>query len=213
MTPMRKLRALSELRLIRPDQRGSTIIEFAMLAPVMILLICGGIEYGHLYLGNMNLEGVTNEAARTAIASQERSIADRDAAVRTRIQEAMAGYPLQEGKQLEIQIKSYEDFAAAGTPEPFTDVNTNGRYDPPASLSPEFAGEPFIDKNSNGSWDATSFKDETVGGTGEVVSYTVTYPAAFLFEFLRPLAPEGVTLKTTVVARNEPVVIASEQAP
>lgn len=178
-----------------------------MVSPVLILLICGGIELGHYYTVWMTLEGATLEAARSTTALQEKTAAEREVIIRAGIQNMMLNYPLQDNQAIDIQIKSYADFASASTPEPFRDMNGNGKYDGPGSTAPDYPGEPYTDKNANGVWDSVSFKDRTNGGTGEVVSYVVTFPAAPYFPFLEAFGMNGVTLQTTAVTRNEPVKI------
>lgn len=193
------------IRRMRRDRRGTTATEFAILCPILMLLICGGIEFGHFYMAWMTLEGATLEAARTVAVTQEKAVSERDTIMRTKIQSMMAFYPLEQGKSMDIQVKSYEDFSAAGTPEPYVDMNGNGAYDGPGTTDPLFPGEPFTDKNGNGIWDPTTFKSQTVGSIGEVVSYTVTYPAAYYFSFLAGTGVKGITLQTIATTRNEPV--------
>lgn len=55
---------LRRLKSIRSDERGATAIEFAMVAPILIWLIFGIIEFGILMATQSALEGATSKAAR-----------------------------------------------------------------------------------------------------------------------------------------------------
>lgn len=55
---------LGSLKKIRKDNAGATIIEFAIVAPVLFLLIFGTIDFGLLMSTHSILEGSTAAAAR-----------------------------------------------------------------------------------------------------------------------------------------------------
>lgn len=182
-------------RLIRCN-RGVTIIEFALLAPALFLLICGGIELGHLTFARQVLEGAMVEAARTATATMETNESERASIMRKSVAGSMSLFPVAPGKVIDIQTKVYADFASV-TPEIYTDANKNGKYDP---------NEPFVDRNKNGKWDPSTPKSGTMGNAGDVVSYTVIYPKAVLFQFVGHAIgfANGVEpLSATTVVRNE----------
>ncbi len=185
---------------LRGDKRGVALVEFALLAPVMLMLICGTIETGHMIFARMVLEGSITEAARKATASLETTESDRDAVMRSSIKQAMSNFPLARGRSITITTAVYHDFSSV-TPETFTDINRNGRYD---------LGETFVDRNRNGRWDnASPIADRTLGGPGDVVSYTVTFPKAVLFGWLSEVFRfrNGIVpLNATTVVRNEAVV-------
>ncbi len=187
-------------RRLRADRRGVAIVEFALLAPVMLLLICGSIELGHMLFARMVLEGSMTEAARLATASLETTESDRDAIMRGSIMRAMNGFPLARGRSMTIATAVYHDFSSV-TPETYTDANGNGRYD---------LGENFVDRNRNGKWDdAAPVANSALGGPGDVVSYTVTFPKAVLFGWLSEVLnfQNGIIpLRATTVVRNEAVV-------
>jgi len=177
-------------------RRGVTAIEFALLAPALFLLICGAIELGHLTFARQVLEGAMVEAARKATASMETDEAERSTIMRKSVASAMSLFPRASGKSIDIQTKVFADFASV-TPEIFNDANKNGKYD---------INESFVDRNANGKWDPSTPKTGAMGGAGDVVSYTVTYPKAVLFQFVgRAIGyANGVEpLSATTVVRNE----------
>lgn len=50
------------------DSRAVSAVEFALLAPLMILLLAGTIAYGLLFSTHISLQQLTAEAARSSIA-------------------------------------------------------------------------------------------------------------------------------------------------
>lgn len=56
---------LRNLKRIKKNQEGATAIEFAVVAPVLFMLIFGIIEFGILFTTQSALEGATSSAART----------------------------------------------------------------------------------------------------------------------------------------------------
>ena len=189
---------MSGLRLLARDPSGIAAIEFAIIAPVMIALFCGTIEIGHMTFARAVLEGAITEAARTATATQEVSEADRDAVMRKKIGDAMANFRTAPGKTLTIHTTVYRNFATA-YPENFEDTNKNGVYD---------NGEPFTDRNANGKWDPAQPISGTMGGPGDVVSYTAHFPKRVLFGFFAGAIglSNGIDLSATTVVRNEAFV-------
>ena len=195
---------------LRRDRRGVTAVEFALIAPVMITLICGTIEFGHFFMEQTSLEGALLEAARSASAAQEQSQDDRDLAMRAKVTTAMSEYRVANGQQLTIDTAVYGDFSSA-SPEPFRDLNGNGVYDPPQGAN---AGEPFTDRNGNGKWDAAVPKAGKAGDPGDVVSYTAVFPAEYLFGFISSMTGRPfIRLKAPVVTRDEPVKTIGSPAP
>lgn len=177
------------------DRRGNTLVEFAIVLPVLLVLICGTIDAGYVYMAQTSLSAAVAKAARESASTQEATESDRNAAMEATILQAMGSYRLVPGHAMQISTKVYQNFGNT-EPEPFTDVNGNGKYDP---------GEPFQDRNANGQWDAsTPISDSGVGDEGQVVSYSATYPLAHLFGFLS-WTGIGITLSANSVTRNEPV--------
>jgi Flp pilus assembly protein TadG len=194
MTPRKPFIAL------RSDRRGVTILEFAMILPALLTLICGSIELGHMLFARVVLEGAMTEAARLATASMETKEADRTEIMRTSIKNSMSAFGTAAGQSIRITSTVYRDFSTA-TPETFTDTNGNGQYD---------SGEPYVDRNKNGMWNnAMPVAGSTLGGPGDVVSYTVSFPKRVLFGFIgSAIGYRGgvIPLYASTVVRNEAVV-------
>ena len=186
------------------DAKGVTAIEFALLAPVLILLICGTVDLGYIYMAQTSLTGAVAAAARQSGATQESSQAEREATMQVAITRTMSAYLLTPEQHPTIVSTAYRNFSET-RPEDYTDINRNGQYDGPSGM---FAGEPYTDRNDNGKWDpALPIENSLVGDEGEVVAYTAIYPVKHLFGFLSFITSgeQGVTLRASSVVRNEPV--------
>jgi Flp pilus assembly protein TadG len=146
--------------------RGVTTIEFAMLLPVLLTLICGAIDLGYFYMAQTSLNGAVLQAARASAASMEKSESDRNSAMRATILKTMSPY---NSGDPAITTMVYHKFGDS-SPEPYIDANNNGHYDPPQGASP---GEAFTDRNGNGVWDASTpiaTGAKTMGDVGDVVN-------------------------------------------
>jgi hypothetical protein len=96
--------------------------------------------------------------------------------------------------ELRVEMRIYESFADVGQPEPFTDENGNGSFDP---------GEVFDDINGNGAWDE-DMGVAGLGGPGDVVVYRLNYDWAIMIPLFRPFFGDTVTLDASIAVRNEP---------
>ena len=157
----------AHLRALARDQRGATILEFAIVAPVMLLLIMGlGDGLYQVYVQSI-LNGALQKAARdSAIEGGASSTAAIDATVIAMVRNIAPKASYTSTRE------SYSSFSKIA-PEPFTDTNGNGVRDP---------GECFTDINGNGTWDASPGVAGQ-GGADDVTMYTfkVTYPRLFPF--------------------------------
>jgi Flp pilus assembly pilin Flp len=179
---------------LRRQEDGVAAVEFAMLAPVMLLLLAGTIEAAHFLLVQTTLEGAVSEAARENAVAQTLDEDVRDAAMRARIADIMDSFPVAEGEEMEIVTQVYRTFSGA-MPEGFEDLNGNGAYDD---------GELFADRNRNGVRDLAMPTGGRMGDVGDVVSYSVTYPVDSFFPFLEGVFGTPLRLTSNAVARNEP---------
>jgi Flp pilus assembly protein TadG len=58
----------SQPRSISADQRGSTAVEFAIVSPILILLLLGIVVYGGYFMLSHSLQEMADDAARASIA-------------------------------------------------------------------------------------------------------------------------------------------------
>jgi hypothetical protein len=60
----------------RSGERGATLVEFAIIAPVLSMLIFGMIEYGLLFRDYLTVSNVTRTGARVGSAAGNQPLAD-----------------------------------------------------------------------------------------------------------------------------------------
>jgi hypothetical protein len=187
---------LTVIRLTR-DVRAVAAVEFAIIAPVMILLICGLMEFSHVASARTRLEGATMRAARAVAASDCPS--ERESIMLDIVEGAMSDIPSPNGGVVEVVTKSYANqFGDVGEPEPFNDENGNDVWD---------VGESFTDVNGNGKHDNDMGSVGSIGGAGQVVSYTAKYKVKSLFEFVsyQVSGTNVYDIAASTVVRNEPI--------
>lgn len=179
------------------DTQAIAAVEFAMIAPVMILMICGFMEYAHVASARTILEAATMRAARSVAASDCPS--RREAIMRAIIENAMTSVPSADGRDVEITTKSYgNNFQDVGEPEPFNDANGNSKWD---------IGESYTDINGNAQHDNDMGSAGSIGAAGQVVSYRARFQVASLFTFIsyRFNGSDRYVIEASTVIRNEPV--------
>jgi Flp pilus assembly protein TadG len=180
------------------DQRGATIIEFAIVAPVLLLLIMGLAELCYQAYVQAVLTGAMQKAGRdSTIEGASSTTATIDAAVMSQVH---AAAPSATGTSTR---KSYAEFGYID-PEPFTDTNGDGVRE---------TGECFTDINGNGTWDA----DPGVSGQGnasDAVVYTMTVSYPRLFPLAGWLGWSGTAaISATTVLKNQPYASQAASTP
>ena len=162
-------------RLLAADSSGIAITEFGFVAPVFCMMLMGTFDMGYSYYTQSVLQGAVQEGARRA--SLENMLwSDIEDRVKEQILTVLPSSDPDTEISFSLEEKSYEnyedvalpevfedkerDFTLNGTydgPEPFTDVDGDGRWDPgedfvdtaPFNLAYD-GGEPFSDWNHNG---------------------------------------------------------------
>lgn len=119
------------------DERGASAVEFALLAPVLFMLVFGIIQLGIAYHRQQGLEAASREGARTAsIGATQTDISNRIRAAQSLFQSADVSvayaYSSNNGS-------SYTTIAASGANRPCQTagigslVKVDARVAPPAS--------------------------------------------------------------------------------
>ena len=174
-------------------------VEFAVISPVLFLLIMGLVEVGLILSAQNILESATylaSRAGRTGYVADSRT---QEETIRDTLEERAS--ILFDSERLSVSSlnmtnSAYSNYSEIGQPEPWVDANGNGEWD---------YGENFTDVNGNGSWD----DDQGQGGagsSGQVVVYTVTYPWRLFTPLMgHVLGQDGiVNLTARAVVKNEP---------
>ena len=171
---------------------GATAVEFALILPVLLLFVVGGIEIAIVIFIGASIELAVLEASRFGITGGSVEGATREERVLD-VVEAKT-YGLLDMNEVAMDTLVYESFDDIGDPEPFTDANGNAAYD---------AGETFGDVNGNGEWDA-DMGAAGLGGPGAVVVYRLTYDWGIITPFMRRVLGESVRHVSAVAVKNEP---------
>jgi hypothetical protein len=193
------------------DRRGIVAMEFALLAPIVLVLFTAMFSALTLHMGGVALEGGTAAAARAAIIGTLPTNGTREEAIQEIITRHVCPHALGLGDvcywtgsvldengdvttPLVIETLAYVDPRNIGQPEPFTDANSNGKFD---------AGETHTEINGNGVWDADMGR-ASAGGSGDHVLYNVKMPQKISHPLLQSLLGSIFLHQTQLVVRNEP---------
>jgi len=159
------------------DQRGVTVIEFAIVAPVLLLLIVGGLELGHMKYVQTIFVGQVQKAGRD-MSLESSASALNQASVMANVTKYISGVAY--GAKVTYSVQSFHDYR-----------NVAKR------------AEEFVDCNANGVWDS----DGAVSGRGgakDVVLLTVnlSYPRMAMGRFFG--GGDTINLQSSTVLRNQP---------
>ena len=173
------------------DITGTAAVQFALVAPMLLLLIIGSFEIAMLLLVSGMVESSVLAASRYGVTGYTEEGVSRVDRIRELIGERTFG--LVDLDTAVIQTLVYPSFADIGQPEPFTDANHNGVHD---------SGESFSDINGNGHWDPDMGK-AGMGGPGDIVLYDVEYATTAITHLLQPIFGP-IVHRAAVAVRNEP---------
>lgn len=181
------------------DARGVTIIEFAIVAPVLILMLIGGFDLAHQSYIRAVMQGALNDAARRA-AVEDPQFAAQGATLEERVEAVVKRQlePIAPEAEIAVAQRNFFEFTDIGNPEKLmTDVNGNGQYD-------ETDGDCFADLDEDGEYDTDTGRDG-IGGANDVVFYeaTLTMPRLVPLDGFLAIAP-NYSLQAETAIRNQP---------
>lgn len=181
-------------RAVLADRRGVTVVEFAIVAPVLCLFLVGAMDIAHTQYMRTVLQGIVQKTGRDSGLEDATTPARQaaiDAAVTAQVRQLYSGVTPTFTRRF---FSSYTQ-AAAKVPEIWTDTNLNGRCD---------AGEPYVDANNSNSWDDDGGTSGQ-GGAKDRVVYTVsvTYPRMLPLNRFIGGSPT-TTVSATTVLQNQP---------
>ena len=176
------------------DKSGATVIEFAVVMPVMLMLIMGTMEFGlNIYVRSV-LEGVMQQAGRnTSLESGAANLSAIHTMVENRIKAIIPNATVTPTR------KNFSSFITASKPEERYDSNGDGTID---------ANDCFYDLNDNGVFDDGS--RPSIGSASDVVKYTETvqYPALIPAARYFGISPT-TSISATTILKNQPYNTAS----
>lgn len=94
-------------RLYRPpafmrDRRGGAAVEFAIVGPVLLIILTGIFTYGGYFLTAHTIQQITNDAARAAIAGLDDD--ERLALARDAVRAGLDGQAFMRGEVAELSL-------------------------------------------------------------------------------------------------------------
>jgi Flp pilus assembly protein TadG len=172
---------------------GVAALEFALTAPILLLIIFATLQMAQAYYAQTVVTGMINAAGRAStLQTSQTSYASIDSQVASRIKAVVPW------ATVTFTRKNYADFTDVGRPEDYTDSNHNGVHD---------ATECFADLNGNGTYD-TDVGSTGLGGANDVVLYTVKVTYKNMFGYAHFLGlPANQLITASTVLRNQPYAI------
>lgn len=183
-----------KLRSLKRDTKGSTLMEFAFGAPILLTVILASMEFGAVMLTSTLMESSLREAARFGITGQQPDDATRLERIIEIVDERTLG--LVDMSEAHVDILVYPSFSDIGRGEDYVDGDASGSYD---------IGETFTDENGNGVWDA-DIGAAGSGASGDIVVYRMRYDWQSMTPFSSHfIGNDGIlNLAASIVVRNEP---------
>lgn len=174
------------------DERGTTVIEFAIVAPVLLMMLMFMFDAGYEIFARSVLTGQVQAAGRASALETSTPIsrAALDAQVETAVQRLVGN------GEVTFQRTAYKSYSRAqNQAEEILTGNGDAVCDP---------GETFDDANRNGTRDLDS-GESGQGGAKDVTVYTATLTYGRLFPLPRLMNGESdVTITATTLLRNQP---------
>lgn len=186
-------RRFALLRRLRRQESGLAAVEFALTAPVFLLLLMGIFDYSWQLYARQVLQGAVAKASRDATLEK---YASSQTALDNHVRDAVL--KVFKNANVTFSRKTYDSFDEVGNPEPFKDSNGNHQYD----SSP--TKECFEDINGNGVWDADRARTGN-GGADDVVLYTASMKIRRVLPVWKMLGqPQESTINASTALRNQP---------
>jgi Flp pilus assembly pilin Flp len=179
---------MMRLHTLARDERGATIVEFALIAPVLLLTLFGMFDIGHSMYTKALLQGAIERAARDSTI-QGTSSTTLDNRVKAVVGQIVPG------ADPTFARTYYTNFGDVSQPEDYTDTDGSSSCD---------NGETYEDANGNGQWDSSRGRIGR-GGARDAVVYKVTVSFPRLFPIAAFIGQSNITTMSAIaVLRNQP---------
>ena len=179
-------------RVARHRERGQSLVEFAILLPLFMLMIVGMLEFGFVFNHNLTLEYATREGARTGAALSNGgsliqscgvAVADPDPYIIEAVQRVVTS----PGSPVDVsaisQIKIFKANASTGNPVAGF-INTWNNTGPNSYTTPDGTKLNFSPAGAQ-AWPACSRLNSTPPPTGPD---SIGVSLAYTYSFITPLA-------------------------
>lgn len=176
-------------RRLARDERGATIIEFAMILPALCLILMGTFELGYRMYVSSVLQGALHEAARLATVGTM-STTQVDTHVKQRL------HSFSHAATITTSVDSYDEFTQVSVPERISqDTVPLGQYN---------AGDCYEDYNNNQRYDLDRGRSG-LGQADDIVRYRVSISYPRMFPVAGFLGWSDIdTVAADTVLRNQP---------
>lgn len=99
------------------DRSGATAVEFAFIAPILIMMIFSVLELGMIFMLSSTLDTATTDTARTIRTGTASATA---AGFRDQICDRLGWMQTPCKTQLSVDVRTYSQFGGQSVPEPIT---------------------------------------------------------------------------------------------
>jgi Flp pilus assembly pilin Flp len=179
----------------RSNEDGVSILEFALIAPVVMAMMLGTLDIGHSLFVRATLDGAVQDAARSSSLEGATSLTQQDL-IDERVTSIVR--ELAPDAKVTVSRRYYKTFSTA------TLARAEVVNEQSAGNLKCDRGESFMDANGNGVWDADGGSDGQ-GGAKDIViiTFKVSYPRIF------PLAAmlgwsANVEMQSDSILANQP---------
>jgi len=178
------------------NQDGASIMEFGLIAPVVMVMMLGTMDIGHSYFVRATLDGAMQNAARSSSLEGSATLTAQEL-VDLRVESSILA--LAPNATITSTRRYYKTFSDAALARAETVIESPTGAD--MKCDP---GESFMDANDNGVWDADGGTDGQ-GGAKDIViiKFKVSYPRLFPMAKLLGL-PANVELESNSILANQP---------
>jgi len=88
----------------KKDENGQSLVEFALILPVVLLLLMGIIQFGFIFNGQITVTSAAREGARLAVVTDPDEVADADDLIKDRVEAAAVALLLNVDRDDDIVI-------------------------------------------------------------------------------------------------------------
>lgn len=199
-----------KFRDIIASESGVSVMEFGLIAPVLMIMLMGTYDIGHEIYVKSVLNGVLQEVGRSS-ALEGATNADQRNEIDSRLRSTVQ--KIAPNAEIEVTRRYYKTFsqaAAAEAEDIIEDKNNDGFCDEETG---DGEGERFLDANHNGVWDKDGGTDGQ-GGAKDIVIINVSlrydrlFPSASFIGY-----GNNVVLVSDSVIANQPYGQQTQFAP
>lgn len=178
---------------------GVAAVEFALVAPVLCLILVGGLDLGHQAYLRAVVQGALDDASRRATV-QSPAFTASGSTVEARVQATIARQirAVAPHATITVTVRNFYQYSGIGNPEKLmTDVDRDGRFDAADN-------DCWEDLNGNRQYDTSAGRSGT-GGANDIVFYTAQVNLRRLFPVSRLLGQsQTITIRAQTAVRNQP---------